>query len=183
MELPLLLAGPILRRVEATLVSVWVALSWAARVRMSVWDSRVLTGTPDPLIASPAPGVRTVRVGQKLHLALVTLQVPANSLQTLRPGHVYSYDLEIAPDGDSARHTLASLHLLESGVFDGRAHIPLGYEPGFLSSFALPPNDLADLRIVFGSCRRATHPDGRLIVWAGHRKNVGRGEGSQRARL
>ena len=165
MELPLLLAGPILRRVEATLVSVWVALSRAARVRMSVWDSRVLTGTPDPLIASPAPGVRTVRVGQKLHIALVTLPVPANSLQTLRPGHVYSYDLEIAPDGDSARHTFASLHLLESGVFDGRAHLPLGYEPGFLPSFALPPSDLADLRIVFGSCRRATHPDPDAMVW------------------
>jgi hypothetical protein len=165
LELPLLLAGPILRRVEATSVSVWVALSKAARVRLFVWDSRVLTGTPDPMIASPGNGVRTLRVGQKLHIALVTLQVPANSLQTLRSGHVYSYDLEIAPDGESARHTLGSLHMLERGVFDGRAQVPLGYEPGFLPSFAPPPADLEHLRIVFGSCRRAAHPDPDAMVW------------------
>jgi hypothetical protein len=159
LELPLLLAGPILRRVEATSVSVWIALSKAARVRLSVWDSRVVTGTPDPMISTPAPGVRTLRIGRKLHIALVTLTVAANSLQTLRSGHVYSYDLEIVPDGESTRHTLASLHMLERGVFDGRAHLPLGYEPGFLPSFAPPPATLDDLRIVFGSCRRPAHPD------------------------
>lgn len=165
MELPLLLGGPILRRVEATSVSVWVALSKAARVRLSVWDSRVLSGTPDPMIATPASGVPTLRLGQKLHIALVTLTPPANSLQTLRSGHVYSYDLEIAPTGESTRHTLASLHMLERGVFGGREQLPLGYEPGFLPSFAPPPADLEHLRIIFGSCRRAAHPDPDAMVW------------------
>ena len=117
MELPLLLGGPILRRVEATSVSVWVALSVAARVRLSVWDGRVVTGTPNPMIATPAPGVPTLRLGQKLHIALVTLKPPANSQQTLLSGHVYSYDLEIAPTGTTTRHTLAALHMLERGVF------------------------------------------------------------------
>src|SRR5262245_44155641 len=165
LDLPLLLAGPLLRRVEATLVSVWVALSKAATVRLSVWDSRVVTGTPNPLIASPPVGVRTVRIGDKLHVAVVNLKAPANSLQTLRPGHVYSYDVEIAPDGESVRHTLDSLHMLDRGVFDGRAHVPLGYEPGFLPSFAPPPADLEHLRIIFGSCRRATHPDPDAMVY------------------
>lgn len=165
MELPLLLAGPIVRRVEPTLVSVWVALSKPSQVRLSVWDSRVVTGSPNPLIASPAAGVHTIRLGQKLHIALVTLKPPANSVQTLRSGHVYSYDLEIAPDGESTRHTLNSLHMLERGVFDGVAHVPLGYEPGFLPSFAPPPADLEQLRIIFGSCRRATHPDPDAMVW------------------
>ena len=159
LELPLLLSGPILRRVEATSVSVWVALSVAARVRLSVWDGRVVTGTPNPMIATPAPGVPTLRLGQKLHIALVTLKPPANSQQTLLSGHVYSYDLEIAPTGTTTRHTLASLHMLERGVFGGREQLPLGYEPGFLPSFAPPPADLEHLRIVFGSCRRAAHPD------------------------
>jgi hypothetical protein len=159
LELPLLLGGPILRRVEATSVSVWVALSVAARVRLSVWDGRVVTGTPNPMIATPAPGVSTLRLGQKLHIALVTLKPPANSQQTLLSGHVYSYDLEIAPTGTTTRHTLASLHMLERGVFGGREQLPLGYEPGFLPSFAPPPGDLEHLRIVFGSCRRAAHPD------------------------
>ena len=79
MELPLLLGGPILRRVEATSVSVWVALSKAARVRLSVWDGRVVTGTPNPMIATPAPGVATLRLGQQLHIALVTLRPAASS--------------------------------------------------------------------------------------------------------
>jgi hypothetical protein len=165
LELPLLLCGPILRRVDATSVSVWLALSKAARVRLSVWDSRVLAGTPDPMLASPASGVHTLRLGQKLHIALVTLTAPANSVQSLRSGHVYSYDVEIAADGESTRHTLASLHMLDRGVFDGRAHVPLGYEVGFLPSFAPPPADLEHLRIVFGSCRRATHPNPDAMVW------------------
>jgi len=40
MSLPLLLAGPILRRVEPTLVSVWVALRDPCNVLLKVWEGR-----------------------------------------------------------------------------------------------------------------------------------------------
>jgi len=49
MALPLLFAGPILRRVEPRQVAVWVALSAARTVRLSLWRDGVTTG--------PAPGV------------------------------------------------------------------------------------------------------------------------------
>jgi len=51
MELPLMLAGPILRRVEPTLVSVWVALSEPGTIRVTLWEGRVTAGSANPLIA------------------------------------------------------------------------------------------------------------------------------------
>ena len=62
--------------------------------------------------AGPAGGTRTLRIGDKLHIALAVLKVPNNSAQTLRPGHIYSYDIEIAVDGQTPTETLASLHML-----------------------------------------------------------------------
>lgn len=165
MPLPLLLAGPILRRVEPTLVSVWVALSQPATVSLTVWDGRVVTGSGGPLIASPGTGVHTLRLGDKLHIALVAIKVPNNSSQTLRPGHIYSYDVAILVDGGTIKQNLSSLHMLEAGVIDGQLHVPLGYEPGFLPSFALPPDDVAQLRLVFGSCRRVAHPNPDAMAW------------------
>jgi hypothetical protein len=163
--LPLLLAGPILRRVEPTLVSVWVALSQPARVRLSVWESRVLTGSSNPLIPGSVNGVHTLRVGDKLHIALATLKPANNSAQMLQAGRLYSYDIEITVDGQTLKETLATLRMLESGVVDGQEHVPLGYEPGFLPSFALPPAELENLRMVFGSCRRIAHPNPDAMVW------------------
>lgn len=165
MTLPLLLAGPILRRVEPTRVSVWVALSRAASVRLSLWENRVRSGSSNPLASSPGTGVHTLRMGDKLHIALVTLKVAGESNQTLQPGRLYSYDLELAPDGESDKQTLASLHMLEAGIADDQLHVPLGYEPDYLPSFALPPSDLEQLRIVFGSCRRVAYDGPDAMVW------------------
>ena len=41
----------------------------------------------------------------------------------------------------------------------------LGYEPDLLPSFALPPSELTDLRILYGSCRRPGHRDPDAMVW------------------
>ena len=45
--LPLLLAGPIVRRVTARSVSVWVALSEEADVTLSLWDQAIVAGAED----------------------------------------------------------------------------------------------------------------------------------------
>jgi len=63
LDIPLLLAGPILRRVEPTVVSVWLALSKPATVRLILWEGRVLSGSDNPLFANPVPGVRALRIG------------------------------------------------------------------------------------------------------------------------
>jgi hypothetical protein len=96
MGFPLLLAGPILRRVEPALVSVWVALRDPSSVRVLVWEGRAESGRPTPLAASP--DTHTVRVGAKLHLAEVTVQLPDTAGTSFQPDSLYSYDV-----GRSAR--------------------------------------------------------------------------------
>ena len=155
MSLPLLLAGPILRRVEPTLASVWVALRDQCDVRLKVWEGRAETGRPTPLAQSFL--TPTLRLGAQLHLVQVTVQLPATAGVSFQPDSLYSYDLEIIDASDTV-HTLNTLHMLEEGFFDGFARLPLGFEPGLLPSFAPPPSQLTDLNLVYGSCRRPGHP-------------------------
>src|SRR5437868_9900998 len=129
MNLPLLLAGPILRRVEPTLVSVWVALRDPCDVQLKVWEGRAEGERPTPLAQSPV--TPTLRLGAQLNLVEVTIQLPATAGVSFQADSLYSYDLEIK-DAAGALHTLKTLHMLEEGPFDGFARLPLGFEPGLL---------------------------------------------------
>ena len=164
MALPLMLAGPILRRVDPTLVAVWVALSSDAKVTLKVWEgqltARQAKDTASPFAASIAE--QTWRLGEKLHLGLVTARLPPESGKSFRPDTTYCYDVEIKV-GDAPTQTLQSIGLLDD-TEEGRMHVPLGYEPDLLPSFALPPSVLTDLRIVYGSCRRPAHRDPDAMV-------------------
>jgi hypothetical protein len=155
MSLPLLLAGPILRRVEPTLVSVWVALRDHCDVRLKVWEGRAESRRPTPLAQSPV--TPTLRVGAQLHLAEVTVQLPDTAGVSFQADSLYSYDLAITDASDTV-HTLETLHMLEEGFFDGHARLPLGFEPGLLPSFAPPPSELTNLNLLYGSCRLPGHP-------------------------
>ncbi len=156
MSLPLLLAGPILRRVEPTLMSVWVALRDPCRVRLKVWEGRAESGRPTPLAQSPV--THTLRLGARLNLVEVTVQLPATAGVSFQADSLYSYDLEITDDASGTLHTLNTLHMLEEGFFDGFARLPLGFEAGLLPSFAPPPSELTNLNLLYGSCRRPGHP-------------------------
>jgi hypothetical protein len=169
--LPFVLAGPILRRVEPNLVSVWLALSRAASVTLTLWQGRTKFSAADHLIRSD-PATNTLRFGQRLHIAQALLRIPKESDKTLKPGVVYSYDVEITETVGGAKHTLASLGLLKSAPTKNgdpaaleHPHVALGYIDDFLPSFALPPDKLDDLRLVYGSCRRPQneHPD--AMAW------------------
>ncbi len=160
-DLPLLLAGPIVRRVEPTLASVWVALSEPATVTLKIWEGRVSTGSGNVLnTGDPTP---TLRIGDELHVALPLIKLLPTSPRLLEPGKIYSYDVEIKTA--SATHTLKSLGLLTTGTFEGRRVEALGFEENALPGFALPPAEITDLRVIFGSCRRVEndHPD--AMVW------------------
>jgi len=77
--LPLVLAGPILRRVEPNLVAVWIALQQAASLKVGLWENRISASDADDnsvFFRSPDP-VKTLRVADKLHLAVVTLRLPS----------------------------------------------------------------------------------------------------------
>jgi hypothetical protein len=164
-DLPLLLAGPILRRVETTLATVWVALSKAASVRLLVWEGSVEAGAAHPfLVSSAEPGENTWRIGDKLHLGLMTVRIPEASGKSFQADHLYSYDIEI--DVGGAKQNLKSLHMLDAELTDDVVtHVPLGYVAGRLPTFAPPPSQIADLRILYGSCRRPLFEGPDAMVW------------------
>jgi hypothetical protein len=162
-DLPLLLAGPIVRRVEPTLASVWVALSEPATVTLNIWEGRVTAGSGNLLNSTEPPGTPTLRVGDQLHIAVPLIKILPTSPRLLEPGKIYSYDVEIKTA--NATHNLKSLGLLTTGTFQGRRVEALGFEENFLPGFALPPAELTDLHVIFGSCRRVENDHLDAMVW------------------
>ena len=178
-EFPLILAGPILRRVEPTLVSVWIALSQPKALLLTVFDGRENTGTVTGVFTGGQPRMRgaanTLRVGENLHVGVVFAEVPKQ--QALTSAQNYSYNLAfgsfvtlsasdpatsqaavldpttINPTADLKSEKLLSDQTI-AGVF---LHKALGYDEGELPGFALPPDQLTDLRLLHGSCRRPGH--------------------------
>lgn len=87
-QMPLVLAGPILRQVTPNAVTVWVALQRNAKVTLKVFES----GSPEnPLIATRT----TTAVGKNLFITAVT----ARSETALVPNKIYCYDLSFMEQG------------------------------------------------------------------------------------
>jgi hypothetical protein len=178
-DLPLLLAGPILRRVEPRLVAVWVALSEPRAILLTVFEGRQVAGTGPGVFTGGQPKARgatnTLRLGDKLHVAVVAAELPESPASALVSGVNYSYNVSLAPvqpghDGgkplivdalEDPTADLRSLGLLGDQPVNGRPNKALGYVEGELPGFALPPATLSDLRVLHGSCRRPayTYPD------------------------
>ncbi|MGH2353235.1 MAG: hypothetical protein ACRDJN_16635, partial [Chloroflexota bacterium] len=140
-------------------------------VQLAVWEGFVDTGPGDDRFAGPAPALEgsraTRRIGERLHVAVVTIDSAS-----LRPEQVYSYSLTFwhFEGGDD----LKSLALLQDVVEEGASaddtpgrvtRLALGYAPRQLPSFALPPADLADLKIVQASCRRVQVKGADALTW------------------
>ncbi|HEY9463910.1 MAG TPA: DUF6603 domain-containing protein [Vicinamibacterales bacterium] len=157
--LPPLLAGPILRRVESDLVSVWIATSRACHVSLLLFDGADIVASrneQDDLraqwVSEPQP---TVQVGAHLHVLTVVLDLrnPGGNASrsagaTLEANHTFSYDLQLIERADPTRiHNLRSLGLVADPT-------PIGYDPEELPSFRTCPQELDRLVIVHGSCRQ-----------------------------
>jgi hypothetical protein len=139
--LPLIVAGPILRKVTSATVSVWLALSQQAQVTLTVY------ATPGAVVAQ---GQRsTVSVGKNLHIVCVTAQLAAGQAG-LTGGNVYSYDLSFGTSGGTV--------LLPAAIGPSGAAAYL-YSNLALPTFALPPDDLTSVRLIIGSCRKP-HAEG-----------------------
>ncbi len=145
---PLLLCGPILRRVTPTAVSVFVALKHERTVALTVFDgtTKVAEGTTS-----------TISFGKYLHATVVTAN-PTSAVLT--PNKIYTYDVTLTASGqadaldtDRSVKTLASPNLAGPGSLLAGS-LALGYSPNVLPSFALPPATLNDLRLAHASCRK-----------------------------
>ncbi len=158
MDPPLILAGPIARRLVSRSFAVWVATSVPAVVKLSVWPGAVQAGTG---IGSFNPGgefalgdAQTIRVGHGLHVTVVTARPPGT--QSFLPGQQYSYNVTFQPDGAGAgAHDLRSSGLLVDTPPGAGVHQPaLGYHPGMLPSVVTCPLTIDDLVMIHGSCNR-----------------------------
>jgi hypothetical protein len=158
--LPPLLAGPILRRVESDLVSVWIATSRPCHVSLLLFDGGDIVGSADATDDLRAQWVSalqpTIQVGANLHVLTATLDLrnPGGNATrsvgaTLVANRTYSYDLQLFDRRNPTEppRNLRTLRLLEEPV-------PLGYEPNELPTFRTCPEELDRLVIVHGSCRQ-----------------------------
>jgi hypothetical protein len=140
---------------------VWVALSEPATLTLKIWEGRVSAGSGNVLnVSDPTP---TLRIGDQLHVALPLIKILPTSPRLLEPGKIYSYDLEIKTA--NATHTLQTLGLLTTGTVDGRRVEALGFEENFLPGFALPPAEITDLHVIFGSCRLVDNDHLDAMPW------------------
>src|SRR5690348_3778530 len=107
--LPVVLAGPIVRRVEPRLFTVWIALRDAVNapdsVEVKIWRGFQYPGpaagavsTGDPRV--PSGTATTRQFGQHLHIALVVVKINSPT-PPLDPGTIYSYDVVIHRGGDA----------------------------------------------------------------------------------
>jgi hypothetical protein len=131
--LPLILAGPILRGTQPNAVTVWVALKESCNVTLEIFDTRnnlLITGSR-----------KTIQLGTNLHVVAVTASSVSN---ILLPGENYLYNLDF---GNSKK-------LNYPGILNPQGSIDIAYPPYHLPSFALPPQNLNELRILHGSCRK-----------------------------
>ncbi len=146
-ELPLILAGPILRRTESEAVTVWLALTELCSVTVKVYATEGGMGaTLGKLLLS---GQRsTVPLGQHLYLVAVTAKPIGD--YNLESGQIYAYDLYF---GSSEENLATVLRTKDS-------ECNLSYFSHQLPTFSLPSDDLNHLRLVHGSCRKP-HGGGR----------------------
>lgn len=141
-SLPLILAGPILRRTESHGVTVWVALVAPREVTLKVYATDAQGARIKTLLLT---GSRcTVPLGQHLHIVAVTA-TSINDYQ-LEPGQIYAYDLSFGTQEQNLAQALNSPALSFPVI--------VSYFEHQLPTFAMPPDDLNHLRIAHGSCRK-----------------------------
>jgi hypothetical protein len=157
MDLPVLLAGPILRRVEATSVTVWLAFSKKQFVKLVIWNNGTEKCNEDTVketqgaMVSSEPA-ETFEVSSKLHIALITVDTTGNRLAELKS---YSYNIYFGDTATTLTNDLGTTGLLHKrGEPNPPGFLPLGYILQAFPTIVLPSDKLENLHIVHGSCRK-----------------------------
>src|SRR3989442_4564332 len=154
-SLPLILAGPMLRRTEPHAVTVWLALKTPQLVTLHIYSRNV----GGKLVQQLEGTHHTIRLGDHLHIVAVTARA-TNEHNRLAWGELYYYNLFFQPDGTPERQgSETPAHLDTPGILtNDPASADLLHRlvyPGHpLPSFVLPPEDLNQIKILHGSCRK-----------------------------
>lgn len=144
-RLPLLLAGPILRRVDPGIdsdgssVSVWLVLKERKDdIQLSVFNPE----TKARILWSDITKTKVVTLGPHLHMTCVTADKSEGS--KLQAGKLYTYDIGFG-DGQTLKDALA-----RPGASEDTMH-QVSYGEIGAPSFVLPPADRSNLRLAQGS--------------------------------
>ena len=147
-DLPLIIAGPILRRTDLNSVTVWMALQKSCMVKLTVYATTPSTspvGRGEAVYSSGTNAIPTVKLGDNLHVVAVTAR-PVSGKVPLS-GQLYYYDLSFTcAEARFNGKTLTSSDIAVKGS--------LTYPNFTYPAFVLPPEKLSDLRLVHGSCRK-----------------------------
>lgn len=166
-DLPLVLAGPILRRVDLRHVCVWLALSQSSEVTVTVFAGRQ-TSTGAGTSTGPALGSQkrsTRQFGAKLHIVVVDVEVVG-----LIPGSRFCYDVVVK--SGAGEEGLKGLGLLKDGTGTPKP-LALGYATDVLPSFVTAAADVKDLRIAHSSCRKSNGEGPDALAWLDDRIEEG----------
>jgi PhoD-like phosphatase len=142
-RLPFILAGPVLRHTSTKAVTVWLALQKPCNVTLNVYETQADGQTIGRLIITGTH--QTVALGQYLHIVAVTAKAEN---EELRSPQIYAYDLNFESE------QLEPQTLQQASTSRDFPTVSLSYFPHQLPTFVLPPEDLNDLRLVHGSCRK-----------------------------
>lgn len=144
-DLPFVLAGPMLRKVDETSVTVWLAMRIGANVELAVLNE---TGTTQLMTGER----RTIAIGRNLHIVAVQARMAANT--RLSEGITYRYNLWFNLDNNTT-----------CDLANATNRASLGYpNDDSLPSFSLPPRDLDLLRLIQGSCRKPAGEGTDMLV-------------------
>ncbi|WP_373526360.1 PhoD-like phosphatase [Nostoc sp.] len=142
-ELPLILAGPILKHTEPESVTVWVALKQSCQVELKVYNT---TDDGQALGNCLLEGERsTVALGKYLHIVAIAARSTIGHRLTSQ--RIYAYDLQFS----LADQTLQMQQALCS---NSSPTVSISYFDHQKPTFVLPPTHLQDLQIVHASCRK-----------------------------
>lgn len=160
-ELPIILAGPLLRRVEPRLVSIWMAFSEPQHVELNLWSEVIKTQKTSTVYEPEIPPdytfqVDTECIGTHFHIAFISFFIEAPKLP-LVPNLIYCYNIRFTDANTSELRDLKSMGLLAdqtNPVTSRFSNMAIGFTEGQFPSFSLCPANLEDLVLVHGSCRK-----------------------------
>ena len=155
-ELPLILAGPLLRQTTAESVTVWVAVRAACQVTLAVFATSDNGDRIGDLVLS---GCReTIAIGTHLHIVAVTATADRSD-RILTADRVYAYDLTFCARDNVMEDWVYPRSLQQALMASNELAVNISYFAHQYPTFVLPADRPADLRIVHGSCRKP-HGDG-----------------------
>ncbi|HTG95534.1 MAG TPA: hypothetical protein VL866_23240 [Pyrinomonadaceae bacterium] len=138
-SLPLILCGPILRKVHYESVSVWLAFKDdVSDVRLDVFSA---ASPSTPLLSGTVP--RPLMLGRNLFVTVVTAVSKGSKLSA---DQIYGYDISFKHGGVSKQ--LKTAGVLKNGIGS------ITYTPFTFPTFCLPADKVDELKIVHGSCRK-----------------------------